>query len=117
MIRVLTRLSMMASTGFTSNGYQKVYAAAGFPTWAKKAPIPLNLVKITLSGFHNQTGASVTVVHFASPCEIIDDGNTHVCHGELSRAVIPGIGEGLSTARVDGSIDHFHMTVVVNTDI
>jgi hypothetical protein len=112
MIRVLTCLGMisvllltMASTGFVSNGYQKVYGASDFPTSDLGTKIresinnlirdelipssgPFSSMKITISDFTSQTGPSVTNIGLTC----FPGG----CSGS-SDMVIPGRGEG--TAR------------------
>jgi hypothetical protein len=120
MMRVLTCLGMisallltMTSTGFISNGYQKVYAAADFPTldfgtkireWINNqirqelSPLSspttsVSVVKITLSGFPHQTGESVTNVQLVC----VDVGG---CSGKPTIIEIPGIGKDSSVAEV-----------------
>ena len=115
--RVLASLGMMsvllltftASTSVVSNGYQKVYGAADFPTPDLATKIresinnqireelfppsssadPRQAVEITLSGFPHQTGESVT--KYVLDCHSFSLGTG--CRGS-SNIVIPGIGEG-----------------------
>jgi hypothetical protein len=116
MTRLLTCLGMMSvllltftvSTGFVSNGYQKVYAAADFPTsdLATKIREGINnqvreertIATIMLSNFPHQTGESVTNVDV----ECFDGGRSHfaTCFGN-SNIAIPGIGGGKVSVDVD----------------
>jgi hypothetical protein len=105
-------LLTMASTGFVSKGYQKVYAAADFPTSnlgtkiresinnlirpelspvSPVAGLPKFIITLTLSGFRGQTGPSVTSIGL----ECVAGEKLLYCSGN-SNIVIPGIGKGIA---------------------
>jgi hypothetical protein len=120
MIRVLTCLGMIsvllltftAAAGFVSNGYQKVYGAADFPTsdsgtqireWINNqirdelsppsaAVGSITSVKITLSNFPHQIISSVTNVDLT--CRIIVDQDR--CSGDNITG-ISGLGHGIAS--------------------
>ena len=112
MKRVLTSLGMisvllltMASTGFTSNGYQKVHAAA-VPTLdftTKGAPgLSFGHIEITLYGFPGQNGNTARVVDIR-PCEAPPEG------AEATKCVGKNIGEGIKSLTAEVKVLHNHL--------
>lgn len=134
---ILVLLSTMASTGFVSNGYQKVYAQADFPNsdlgakiresinaQIKKLFLPgqeifeaFRAINLILSGFPHQTGESVTNIHVnPTPCVLVPP-SSDFCNG-FSNIVIPGIGKGNVQVFVAiiSSPDFFSLAIHVTID-
>jgi hypothetical protein len=83
-------LLIIAPTGLVSNGFQKVYGAK------------FSVLKMTLSGFPNQTSESVTNIGLPG-CVQTPRTNTIGCHSS-SNILIPGIGEGRVNATFDAIV-------------
>ncbi len=83
-------LLLITTTGLISNGYQKVYGAK------------FSVLKMTLSGFPNQTSESITNIGLPG-CMQTPGRNTIGCHSS-SNVVIPGIGEGRASATFDAIV-------------